>query len=44
MGLSLMRERLREIGGAVEIDSAPEHGTTVRVILPRVPATASSSG
>ncbi|HTJ34664.1 MAG TPA: ATP-binding protein, partial [Dactylosporangium sp.] len=34
MGLSLMRERVREFGGTVEIDSAPDRGTTVRVSLP----------
>ncbi|MFI5916523.1 ATP-binding protein [Dactylosporangium sp. NPDC051541] len=34
MGLDLMRERLREVGGAVDIDSAPGRGTTVRVTLP----------
>lgn len=34
MGLELMRERLREVGGAVQFDSAPGHGTTVRVTLP----------
>lgn len=34
MGLGMMRERLREVGGVVEFDTAPEHGTTVRVTLP----------
>ncbi|WP_426503203.1 ATP-binding protein [Dactylosporangium sp. McL0621] len=34
MGLELMRERLDEVGGAVEIDSGPGRGTTVRVTLP----------
>jgi two-component system, NarL family, sensor histidine kinase LiaS len=34
MGLDLMRERLREVGGVVEVDSAPERGTTIRVTLP----------
>jgi signal transduction histidine kinase len=34
MGLDLMRERMREIGGVVEVDSAPERGTTVRVTVP----------
>jgi signal transduction histidine kinase len=37
MGLDLMRERLREVGGDVEVDSAPERGTTVRVTLPAGP-------
>jgi signal transduction histidine kinase len=34
MGLDLMRERIREHGGIVEIISAPERGTTVHVSLP----------
>jgi signal transduction histidine kinase len=34
MGLGMMQERLREVGGVVELDSAPNHGTTVRVTLP----------
>jgi signal transduction histidine kinase len=34
LGLDLMRERLREVGGSVEVDSAPNGGTTVRVTLP----------
>jgi signal transduction histidine kinase len=34
MGLDLMRERVREFGGTLDIDSAPEQGTTVRVSLP----------
>ncbi|WP_433224070.1 ATP-binding protein [Dactylosporangium sp. CS-047395] len=37
MGLDLMRERLREAGGTMEIASAPGQGTTVRVTLPAVP-------
>ena len=34
MGLQLMRERINELGGAVEVLSAPERGTTVLVLLP----------
>ncbi|MER7273966.1 ATP-binding protein [Dactylosporangium sp. NPDC000244] len=34
MGLDLMRERLREVDGSVEVDSAPGRGTTVRATLP----------
>ena len=33
MGLELMRERLRELGGVVEVASAPGRGTTVRAWL-----------
>ena len=40
MGLELMRERLREVGGAVEVDSTPDRGTTVRVTLPASGSTA----
>jgi signal transduction histidine kinase len=34
MGLALMRERVSELGGTVEILSAPERGATVKVSLP----------
>jgi signal transduction histidine kinase len=34
MGLDLMRERAAELGGALEVTSAPGDGTTVRVRLP----------
>jgi signal transduction histidine kinase len=34
MGLGLMRERIRELGGVVKVGSTPDHGTTVRVSLP----------
>lgn len=34
MGLELMRERVAELGGEVEVVSAPEQGTTVRVLIP----------
>jgi signal transduction histidine kinase len=34
MGLELMRERVGELGGTFEVASAPEQGTTVRVLLP----------
>ncbi|GAA4263111.1 sensor histidine kinase [Dactylosporangium darangshiense] len=34
MGLRLMRERAAELGGIVEVHSAPGEGTTVRVRLP----------
>jgi signal transduction histidine kinase len=35
MGLSLMRERVAELGGMFELDSAPGRGTTVHIRLPR---------
>lgn len=33
-GLEIMRERAGQIGGAIQIDSAPGQGTTVTVIIP----------
>jgi len=35
MGLVTMQERMQELGGAVTVRSAPEHGTSVRASLPR---------
>jgi signal transduction histidine kinase len=37
LGMSTMRERAAELGGALTIDSIPGAGTTVRVTLPRKP-------
>jgi len=34
LGLRLMAERVRELGGTLEIDSAPRQGTRLRVLLP----------
>ncbi|HKF78133.1 MAG TPA: ATP-binding protein [Candidatus Dormibacteraeota bacterium] len=34
LGLRLMAERIRELGGTLEIDSAPGRGTRLRVLLP----------
>jgi signal transduction histidine kinase len=34
LGLELMRERVTELGGTVDVTSAPADGTTVRVRLP----------
>lgn len=34
LGLALLRERVRLLGGVFELDSAPEHGTSVRARLP----------
>jgi signal transduction histidine kinase len=34
LGLRLMAERVRELGGTLEIDSAPRKGTRLRVLLP----------
>jgi signal transduction histidine kinase len=35
-GLGLMRRRIEAVGGSLEIDSAPGHGTTVSATLPNV--------
>jgi signal transduction histidine kinase len=37
MGLALMRERMRELGGTVGVVSAPDEGTTITVSLPATP-------
>jgi signal transduction histidine kinase len=37
MGLDSMRERTRQMGGVLEIVSAPGEGTTVRVAVPSRP-------
>ncbi len=34
LGLSMVYSAIHQIGGAVEIESAPERGTTVRMLLP----------
>lgn len=34
LGLAFLRERVRLLGGAFELDSAPERGTTLRARLP----------
>lgn len=34
MGLRLMRDRVGELGGTVDVFSAPAQGTTIRVLLP----------
>jgi PAS domain S-box-containing protein len=38
VGISGMRERVKQLHGSFEIKSAPERGTTVRVVLPASPA------
>jgi signal transduction histidine kinase len=35
LGVSLMRERVTELGGELQLDSRPGQGTSVRVLLPR---------
>jgi two-component system, NarL family, sensor histidine kinase LiaS len=35
LGLGLMRERVAELGGELQLDSTPGQGTRVRVLLPR---------
>lgn len=37
VGISGMRERVKELGGTCDIESQPGHGVTVRVILPLTP-------
>ena len=37
-GLMGMRHRVRALGGQLTLDSAPKHGTTLRVIVPKVQA------
>ena len=34
MGLGLMRERVAELGGTLQLDSTPGQGTTVQILLP----------
>ncbi len=43
-GLQGMRERMRRLGGVIEIASTPEHGTRVHVHLSRASAKASETG
>lgn len=40
LGLNGMAERVRLLGGALTIRSAPEQGTTVEALLPDAPETA----
>jgi len=42
MGLSISHELVRSLGGEIEIDSEPNHGTTVRLHLPWTRRTPSS--
>jgi signal transduction histidine kinase len=39
-GLNSMRQRIRGIGGAVTVESAPGEGTTVSASVPMIPAVA----
>jgi signal transduction histidine kinase len=34
-GLASMRERAHDIGGRLTVSSRPEHGTTVRLVVPQ---------
>jgi len=43
VGISGMRERVRQLNGIFELESAPGAGTTVRVLLPAIPIAPSSS-
>lgn len=40
MGLYLARAHVRQLGGELDLESAPGHGTTIRMILPPAPASA----
>ena len=44
LGLGIMRERALAIGAPLEISSAPEHGTTVSVTIPLLPAGGAKAG
>jgi signal transduction histidine kinase len=35
MGLGLMRQRIAELGGSLQLDSTPGEGTSVQILLPR---------
>lgn len=37
MGLDLMRERVTELGGQLELESTPGEGTTIRITLEPTP-------
>jgi two-component system sensor histidine kinase RegB len=37
LGLYLARAQLRQLGGTLELESAPGHGTTLRMVLPSHP-------
>jgi signal transduction histidine kinase len=34
LGLVMMRERASQLNGTFEFESAPGHGTTIRVVIP----------
>jgi len=38
LGLRVMRERLAELGGSVQLETGPGRGTRIRASLPRLPA------
>jgi signal transduction histidine kinase len=38
LGLAIVRQTLHAHGGAVSAESTPEHGTTIRLLLPGEPA------
>ena len=38
LGLAIVRRILRQHGGEVQVNSAPGHGTTVRITLPVLPS------
>jgi signal transduction histidine kinase len=34
LGLISLEERVRHVGGRLAIDTGPQHGTTIRVVVP----------
>jgi two-component system nitrate/nitrite sensor histidine kinase NarX len=44
VGTKIMRERAERIGATVTIESVPAQGTTVSLLLPPNPVTASNPG
>jgi PAS domain S-box-containing protein len=43
LGLSICHGVVTDLGGRIEVESTPGQGTTFRVLLPRIPATSTTS-
>jgi len=39
LGLAIVREKVEKLGGSISAESAPDQGTAIRIILPRILAT-----